>query len=185
MTTATSATAPPAPAPPARILSAQDLLAGSSLIHEVAIPQEVLAPGDPGSDGGAPRTVRLRPLTLAMLALISRAAREDSSLVPVLMIKEALVEPALSLDRIRQMHVGLVQFLVSQINRISGLALNGEALDEAAGSTLSQTHLLLAKHFGWTPDQVSQLTPAQVAVYLAGIERLLALEAAGVGLTAR
>ena len=38
--------------------------------------------------------------------------------------------------------------------------------------------ILLAKHFGWTPDQVSQLTPGQVAVYLAGVEKLLQLEQA-------
>ena len=33
-----------------------------------------------------------------------------------------------------------------------------------------------AKHFGWTPEQVSQLTPGQVAVYLAGIGKLLQLD---------
>ena len=37
-------------------------------------------------------------------------------------------------------------------------------------------HILLAKHFGWTPEQVSQLTPGQVAVYLAGIDQLLQVE---------
>jgi hypothetical protein len=35
---------------------------------------------------------------------------------------------------------------------------------------------LLARHFGWTPEQVSQLTPGQVAVYLAGVAKLLRLE---------
>jgi hypothetical protein len=29
---------------------------------------------------------------------------------------------------------------------------------------------------GWTPEQVAQLTPTQVMVYLTGIERLLAFE---------
>ena len=38
--------------------------------------------------------VRLRPLTVGTLTLISRAAREDVSLVPLLMVKEALAEPA-------------------------------------------------------------------------------------------
>jgi hypothetical protein len=42
---------------------------------------------------------------------------------------------------------------------------------------IGETHLQLARHFGWTPAQVAELTPGQVAVYLAGIERLLALDA--------
>ena len=41
---------------------------------------------------------------------------------------------------------------------------------------MGRTHILLAKHFGWTPEQVGQLTPGQVAVYLAGIEKLLQLD---------
>jgi hypothetical protein len=110
------------------------------------------------------------------LTLISRAARDDASLVPLLMIKEAMLEPALTLDQIRQMHVGLVYYLVSQINHISGLDANGAALDGAVDTPLGRTHILLARHFGWTPEQVSHLTPGQVAVYLAGIERLLQLE---------
>ena len=82
----------------------------------------------------------------------------------------------MTLDQIRALHVGLVYFLVSQVNLISGLAANGDALGDAASSAIGQTHLLLAQHFGWTPQQVSQLTPGQVAVYLAGIEQLLRLE---------
>jgi hypothetical protein len=74
------------------------------------------------------------------------------------------------------MHIGLVHFLVGQINWISGLTLDGQAIEDSAGSVLGQTHLLLAKHFGWTPEQVSQLTPAQVAVYLSGIEKLMAFQ---------
>jgi hypothetical protein len=62
------------------------------------------------------------------------------------------------------------------VNRLSGLAADGATLEDAADSPLGRTHLLLAKHFGWTPEQVSQLTPGQVAVYLAGIEKLLQLE---------
>jgi hypothetical protein len=92
------------------------------------------------------------------------------------MIKEAMVEPAVSLEQVRHMHIGLVHFLVGEINQISGLGPDGEALDDTLSSPVGRTHLLLAKHFGWTPEQVSQLTPAQVMVYLAGIEKLLALE---------
>ena len=161
-----------------RLLSSQDLLAGSALVHEVEVPDEVLRPGAPAS-GQARRCVRLRPLRIGTLALISRATREDPSLVPLLMIKDALVEPALQLDQIRQMHVGLVHFLVARINLISGLETSDADTAGAAASPIGQTHLLLARHFGWTPQQVAELTPGQVAVYLAGIERLLALDAAG------
>jgi hypothetical protein len=88
------------------------------------------------------------------------------------MLKESLFEPELGLDDIRRLHVGLVQFLLDRINEISGLhGLDGGA-DEAARSALGGTHLLLARHFGWTPEQVSQLTPGQVAVYLAGVRHL-------------
>lgn len=165
-------------------LSVQDLLAGGGLVHEVAIPEAVLHPqsqaqeqtGTHGDLSGG--VVRLRPLSVGRLSLISRAARDDAGLVPLLMIKEALVEPAVSLEQAQQMHVGLVQFLMAQINLISGLGPNGESYEEALQSPLGKAHLLLAKHFGWTPEQVAQLTPAQVMVYLTGIERLLAFEEA-------
>jgi hypothetical protein len=161
-------------------LSAADLLAGSKAVQDITIPAAVLQPSavlQPAANGAAQGgCVRLRPLSIAVLTLISRAAREDAGLIPLLMIKEALVEPALTLDQIRQLHVGLVYFLVAEINRLSGLDADGGTLDAAADSPLGRTHILLAKHFGWTPEQVGQLTPGQVAVYLAGVEKLLQLE---------
>ena len=157
-------------------LAAQDLLAGSQITHDVRVPPEILAPGTQPQEEAEEGVVQMRPLSVAVLALISRAAREDPGLIPLLMIKESLVEPTLALEQIRQLHVGLVHFLVSRINLISGLAADGGTLDETASSTLGQTHVLLAKHFGWTPEQVGQLTPGQVAVYLAGVQRLLQLE---------
>lgn len=157
-------------------LAATDLLMGSQVVHTVEIPPEILRPGDSDAAAG---TVKIRPLNLATMTLISRAAREDNSLVPLLTIKEALVEPALGLDQVRQMHVGLVHYLVGRINVVSGLSEDGSAIATALNSSLGHTHLLLAKHFGWTPEQVSQLTPGQVAVYLAGIDKLMALENAG------
>ena len=162
-------------------LSAQDLLAGGQLVHTVTVPAGVLHPRPRGADDDAEADatgiVRLRPLSVGTLTLISRAARDDASLVPLLLIKESLVEPAVSLEQVRQMHIGLVDFLVGQINLISGLSSDGGSYEEVVSSPLGQSHLLLAKHFGWTPEQVAQLTPAQVMVYLAGIERLLAFDA--------
>ena len=158
-----------------RILTAQDLLAGGTLVHDVCIPSEVLRPGGEGGAAGS-SLVRLRPLNVATLALISRAARDDAGLVPLLMIKEAFVEPALTLDQVRHMHVGLVHYLVGQINVISGLTAEGDTFAQAVSSPTGQAYLLLAKHFGWTPEQVSQLTPGQVAIYLAGVQALLQYE---------
>lgn len=160
-------------AAPERGLSAQDLLAGSQSVHDVRVPGDLLRPGEQGAAGGI---VRLRPLSVGTMAVISRAARDDPSLVPLLMLREALVEPALSLDQVRQLHVGLVHFLVGEVNRASGLSAEGEAFDAALQSPAVRAHLLLARHFGWTPEQVAQLTPGQVMVYLSGIERLLAFE---------
>src|SRR5215207_3958580 len=156
------------------ILDAQDLLAGSAIIHDVRVPGEILRPGGQPLDGDG--VVRMRPLSVAVLTLVSRAAREDPGLIPLLMIKESLVEPVLVLDQIRSMHAGLVYFLAERVNWISGLGRDETALEGTANSPLGQTHVLLAKHFGWTPEQVSQLTPGQVAVYLAGVARLLRLE---------
>ena len=165
-------TGAPADAP---ALSAHELLAGSDILHDIPVPPEVLTPGVAPRDGAGPRVVRMRPLSVATVTLISRAARDDPSLVPLLMVKEALVEPALTLDQVRQLPVGLAHFLIGRANQISGLAADGEALGELADAPLSQAHVLLAKHFGWTPQQVGQLTPGQVAVYLAGVEKLLQL----------
>jgi len=156
------------------VLSAQQLLAGSALTHEVEIPEAIRSPSLGRVAASTAGRVRIRPLSVGTLALISRAAREDPGLVPLLMIKEALVEPALTLDQARQMHIGLVHFLVGKINEASGLGPDGEALDRALRSPAAQVQVLLAKHFGWTPQQVAQLTPGQVMVYLTGIEKLLA-----------
>jgi hypothetical protein len=161
------------------VLAAHDLLAGAAAVHAVEIPARVLRPAADGApQDGAAGTVRLRPLSVGVLSLISRAARDDAGLVPLLMIKESLVEPALGLEQIRELHVGLVHFLIAQVNRISGLAPDGEALDQHGAAPMTQAHVLLARHFGWTPDQVAQLTPAQVAVYLKGLETLAAWESA-------
>ena len=161
------------------ILSAQDLLAGSTLTHEVDVPEAI--PSLAGPRRRRRRDGSGRPLSVGMLALISRASREDPALVPLLMIKEGLVEPAVTIEQARQMHVGLVHFLVGKINEASGLGAEGEALERALGSPAGQVQILLARHFGWTPQQVAQLTPGQVMVYLAGIEKLLAVQQANRG----
>jgi hypothetical protein len=152
----------------AGLLTPQELLAGSQVIHEVVVPPSVLYPGQP-ADNGAERRVRLRPLRVATLALITEAARDDASLVPLLVIKESLVAPTLSFDQVRQMHAGLVQFLAAAINRISGLESDSTLVRNASASAIGQAHLRLARHYGWTPAQVAELTPGQIAVYLSNL----------------
>jgi len=90
----------------------------------------------------------------------------------LLMIKESLLEPLMTLEQIRQMNAGLVDFLVAAINRVSGLEPGPDSARSTASSVIGEAHLRLAWHFGWTPAQVAELTPGQVAVYLAGIDRL-------------
>lgn len=107
------------------LLSPEDLLLGAANTFELAIPPEVLHPIENPATAtrqvSATSVVHLRPLTIGTFQLIMKAARQDSSLVPLLMIKESLVQPALSLEQVKQLHLGLVNFLIDQIRQISGL----------------------------------------------------------------
>jgi len=146
------------------MLSPDELLAGGSLTFEIEVPPDVLSPGS-GSNGGA-RSVRLRPLTVRDLQLISRAAKESDSLVATLMVQRALVEPEMSVAQVGAMHVGLLQYLLGQVNRISGIAATSEQLAAAAEAPLAKAAFVLSREFGWTPQQVSELTLGQVLLNL-------------------
>lgn len=101
-------------------LSAEDLLAGTTVTYNVAVPASILRPGSAG-ENHSEAVVRLRPLTLGVFLLIMKAAKEDASLIPLLMIQESLVEPEMSLNQIKQLHLGLINFLIGHIRQISGL----------------------------------------------------------------
>jgi hypothetical protein len=101
--------------------SAEDLLAGSALTHRVALPQHLVQPSGGANAQPAEAAVTLRPLTIGTFQLIMKAAKSDASLIPLLMIKESLVQPALTLDQVRGLQLGLVNFLVTHIREISGL----------------------------------------------------------------
>ncbi|HEV3049283.1 MAG TPA: hypothetical protein VGX50_03200 [Longimicrobium sp.] len=110
--------------PDAVTLSPDDLLAGAEAPWEVAVPPEILRPASAagplaGADEGG--TVRLRPLTIGAFQLILKAARNDPGLIPLLMLKESLAEPRLSLEQVKGLHLGLVTFLVGHVREISGL----------------------------------------------------------------
>ena len=146
------------------MLSAEDLLGGSSLTFEIEIPPDVLQPSD-GAAGGAGR-VRLRPLTVRDLQLISRAAKDSDSLVATLMVQRALVEPEMTVAQVAAMHVGLVSFLLHHVNRLSGITATADELATATATPLAKAAFVLAREFGWTPQEVSQLTLGQILLHL-------------------
>lgn len=149
------------------MLSGEELLAGGTLDFEVEIPPDILHPaGQQKDDPHARNSVRLRPLTVRDLQLISRAAKEGDSLMATLMVQRALVEPQLGVAQVSAMHVGLVQYLLEQVNEISGITTSQEQIDEAVDAPLTKAAFVLAKEFGWTPQQVNELTLGQVLLNL-------------------
>lgn len=150
------------------MLSADELLAGASLTFEVQVPRDVLRPAENGSGTGeaGPQTVRLRPLTVHDLQLVSRAAKERDNLVATLMVQRALVEPELSVAQVARMHVGLLQFLLGEVNRISGITGPREQMEAVADDPLTRAAFALSQEFGWTPDEISKLTLGQVLLHL-------------------
>lgn len=148
------------------MLTADELLAGSRLTFDIAVPAALLSPGGADPAQAGPQRVRLRPLTVQDLQLVSRAARENDQLLGALMVQRSLVEPAIGVSEAVAMHVGLMQFLLEQVNRISGIAPSPEELDAAAASPLARAAFILAREFGWTPQEVNALTLGQVLLHL-------------------
>lgn len=141
-------------------LSADELLAGSTLRYDIDVPALLTDPARP------PGRLRLRPLTVADLQLITRAARDNSSLVAALMVKSAVEQPALTLAQINAMPIGLLEFLLGEVNRISGLAVAPGALERAAEHPIARAAGVLARRFGWTPAQIGELTLGQILLHL-------------------
>lgn len=112
---------------PAIQISAEDLLAGANASFDLAIPPQVLKPNLGGDNNGNASMgegifVEIKPISLGAFQLISKAAKDDPGLIPLLMIKEACVQPELSFQQIQAMHLGLVEFLIEHIRLISGLS---------------------------------------------------------------
>ena len=148
-------------------LTAEELLAGSALTHDVTLPAELLGANGSGLRSGSTEAcVTLRPLTVRDLQRIGKAARDDDGLSAALMIQQALVEPALKLDEVSQLPAGLARFLVERINAISGVSVPRDALEELVQVPLAKACFVLAKEFGWTPEQVSGMTIGQILLYL-------------------
>ena len=141
-------------------LSADELLAGGTLRFEVEVPAALVDPAR------APGRVRLRPLTVSDLQLITRAARDNGNLVAALMVKTAIEEPAMSVAQVNAMPIGLLEFLLAEVNRVSGLAVAPGALERAAEQPIARAAHVLARRFGWTPQQIGELTLGQILLHL-------------------
>jgi hypothetical protein len=141
-------------------LTAEDLLAGAEATHRVPVPPPLLATTE------AEAYVVLRPLVLADVLRLRRAGGEDGELTSALMVHQALIEPALTLDQVHRLPAGLVEFLLAEVNRISGLSLGADDLAEAVHAPLARACFVLCREFGWTPQRCAELTVGQVLVYL-------------------
>jgi hypothetical protein len=145
------------------MLRAEDLLAGAAVTHEVELPVQMLP------NVGEDRHVRLRPLTVRDLRLILRAARETEDLTAALMVRQALVEPSLSIEEINAMPAGLMQFLLREVNRISGIAATEEEILAALEDPLVKASHLLSRELGWTPEEIGRLTMGEVMLHVAAL----------------
>jgi hypothetical protein len=151
-------------------LTADELLLGGSANHTVTVPAAILDPSA-ATAGAADGTVVLRPLRLLELQRVHKAAQDQEALTSVLLVQQALVEPRLTVEQVSRLHAGLVQFLLREVNRISGLELNGDELDTLVRAPLARACFVLSREFGWTPDECAALTMGQVMLYLTMIGR--------------
>ena len=145
------------------MLTASELLAGSTLTFAIEVPARLLADAGGGAEG---RSVRLRPLSVGDLQLLMRAAEESDSLLATLMVQRALVEPALTVGEVATLPVGLAQFLLTQVNAVSGITAAAEELAAAAEEPLVRAAFALSREFGWTPQEIGELTLGQILLHL-------------------
>lgn len=145
------------------MLSSADLLAGEDAVRDVEVPSELLA-GAAMTDND--RRVRMKSLTVNDLRLIARAARANDELTAVLMVQRSLVEPALSVPEVSRMPVGLLQFLLREVNDLSGISASEEEVARAIEDPLAQAAFRLSQAFGWTPEEIGRLTMGEVRTHL-------------------
>lgn len=141
------------------VLTAEELLAGSSIHHEVAVPTALVNAEGLG-------TIQLRPLTVRDLQKIRKASNGDENLSAALMIQHALVEPELKIDQVIKLPAGLARFLVEKINELSGVDTPRSELQDMVQAPLARACFILAKEFGWSPEDVSGMTIGQILLYL-------------------
>lgn len=149
-------------------ITAEEILAGGSIKHRINIPENILYPeGTPRKDVKEnENTVVLKPLTIKDIQLIAKAAKDNDILISTLMLKQSLVDPILTIEQISSLHCGVVKFLVDKVNQISGLNTPRDDLVELVQAPMAKACFILAKEFGWTPEEVSELTAGQILLYL-------------------
>jgi hypothetical protein len=166
-------------------LTADALLASGSATHAVQIPLSLLRGGASGGGDEGDGTekasggeVTLRPLLVRDVDRVVRASREQRVLASVLMVQQSLVAPKMSVEQVGDLPAGVVQFLADRVNAISGLSMNEDELEQAVRAPLARACFILAREFGWTPAECSELTVGQVLLYLEMIAREDKTEAA-------
>jgi hypothetical protein len=156
-------------------LTADALLASGSTTHAVRIPSSLLRPAAAADDAGRVESdggeVTLRPLLVRDVDRVVRAAREQRVLASVLMVQQSLVAPKMTVEQVGDLPAGVVQFLADKVNAISGLTVDGDELERAVRAPLARACFILAREFGWTPSECSELTVGQVLLYLEMIAR--------------
>ena len=140
-------------------LTADELIAGAAVTHDVVLPSGLVH-----GAGGA--KVKLRPLTVRDVQRVTKAARDDDRLLSVLLLKEALVEPSLTFEQVQALPAGLARFLVDELNQASGLKVAQRGMAEAIEAPLARACFVLAREFGWSPQEVGELTVGQILLYL-------------------
>ncbi len=145
------------------MLTASDLLARADTVREVEVPGELL---DGPAALAADRRVRLQALTVNDLRLIARAARDHDELTAALMVQQSLVEPVLTVQEVARMPVGLLQFLLREVNAVSGISASEEEVARAIEDPLAQAAFRLSQAFGWTPEEIGKLTMSEVLTHL-------------------
>lgn len=146
------------------MLSAATLLAGADATTEVELPERLVPQAEDGD-----RRVRLRPLTVRDLRLIARAARDNEDLTAALMVRQALVEPALSLEQLGQLPAGIMQFLLREVNRLSGITMTEDEILAQMEDPLVRASLMLSREFGWTQDEIGRLTLGETMLHIASL----------------
>jgi hypothetical protein len=142
-------------------LTVEDLLAGAGVTHDVAVPASYLS-----GDVGVSATVTVRPLTVRDMQQIGRAGDGDDGLSAALMIQQALVAPRLGFEQVNALPAGLARFLVERINAVSGVEVSRDELTELVQAPLAKACFVLAREFGWTPEEVSGMTIGQILLFL-------------------
>lgn len=158
-------------------ITAEELLAGSSINYDFVIPVDLYKPfnvsdnQNPEADDPKTSSVKLKPLTIKDMQLIVKGAKNDATLTCSLMIHRSVVSPSMDIDTISRLNGGIVKFLIQKINQISGFTATEDHLSSMVQAPLARACFILAKEFGWTPEQVSEMTIGQILLYIEMIRK--------------